>query len=260
MTDFQDHFAGNRAAGAPAGAPDAPPPLSLGDRIVKVFVAPTVAMREIAVRPAWLVPLGLVWLLVWLYTAANLHIILPEQTERQIAHAPDAQVEMLYQQLDMFSDPPAWLRVLMGLGSGLSAAVFAILLPGLILHLFLRLSEGAGTARQTLGVVCWAGLIAYGLRTLLSWIIVAVTGSGVHAGLTAASLMPAGNPASLGHVIANLYGDPFVYWMLWVILLGVMQVHRLAFNRALTVIVATYVLLSAVPIGFTLLGQVIGAR
>lgn len=255
MSEFQDRPAADDLAAA-AG----PPPLSLSERVVKVFVAPTVAMREVAARPAWLVPLGLVWLLIWVYTAANLHIILPEQTERQIAHAPDAQVEMLYEQLELFGDPPAWLRVLMGLGSGLSAALFAILLPGLVLHLFLRLSEGAGTARQTLGIVCWAGLIPYGLRTLLSWLIVGVTGSGVHAGLTAASLMPEGNPASLGHVIANLYGDPFVYWMLWVVLLGVMQVHRLAFNRALTVIVATYVLLSAVPIGFTLLGQVIGAR
>lgn len=245
---------------APSLAGGPPPTPSLSQRIVMVFTAPAAAMRVVAVQPAWLQPLGIICLLVWLYTAVNLHIVLPEQTERQLAHAPESQVEMLHQQLELFSEPPVWLRVLMGLGSGLSAAVFAILIPGLVLHMFLRLSEGQGTARQTLGVVCWAGLIAYGLRTILSWFIVALTGSGTHAGLTVASLMQDANPSSLGYVIANLYGDPFVYWMLWVILLGIVQVHQLAFSRALTVLVATYVLLSAIPIGFTLLGQVFGGN
>ncbi len=243
----------------PTGPVAAAPPALL-DRVVKVFVAPSAAMGEVAERPAWLFPLALVCLTVWLFTSVSLHVIMPEQLERQLAFAEGARADALEQQLDMFSEPAAWLRVLVGLGSGLSATLFAILVPGLLLHLFLRLSEGQGTLRQTLGVVSWAGLIAYGLRSLLSWIIVIVTGSGAHAGLTAATLMPDADPSSIGYVAANLFGDPFVYWMLWVILIGVVRMHRLATSRAATVIVATYVLLSAVTIGFSLLGQALGGR
>ncbi|MDY0109792.1 MAG: YIP1 family protein [Candidatus Krumholzibacteria bacterium] len=232
---------------------------SLIDRAVQVIVAPAAAMRAVVDRPAWLAPLGVICLLVWLFTAFNVHIMMPESVERQLAHAPAAQVEMLERQLDMFSDPPPWLRLLTGLGAGLSA-VLAILLPGLVLHLFLRLSEGKGKLRQTLGVVSWAGLIAYGLRTVLSWAIVAATGSGTYAGLTAASLMPEANPSSVPFVVAGIYGDPFIYWMLWVVLIGVILVHQLPRSRALIVVAATYVLLSIVPIAFTLLGQAVGGH
>lgn len=217
---------------------------SLTDRAVQVIVAPAVAMRAVFDRPAWLAPLGVICLLVWLFTAFNVHIMMPESVERQLAHAPAAQVEMLEHQLDMFSDPPPWLR----------------LLTGLVLHSFLRLSEGKGKLRQTLGVVSWAGLIAYGLRTMLSWVIVAVTGSGTYAGLTAASLMSDANPSSVPFVVAGIYGDPFIYWMLWVVLIGVIVVHQLPRSRALIVVAATYVLLSIVPIAFTLLGQAVGGH
>lgn len=246
--------------GFSGGQPGANPPPPLSQRFVQVFTAPRRAMAAVAVRPAWLPPALLICGLMILYTAVNMHIILPEQTELQLEHATGAQVEMLEKQLDQFSDPPAWLRVLMGLGAGLSVLVFAVLLPGWLLHLFLRLSEGKGTVKQTIGVVCWAALIPYGLRTLLSWIIVVGTGSGRFAGLTLASVLPNPNPQSLTYTIAGVYGDPFTYWMLWVILLGVMIVHRLPFVRSLTVIAATYVLLSVFPIGGSLLGQVLAGR
>ncbi len=243
-----------------AGGDGAPPAQGLSDRYVQVIVAPAAAMRAVAERPAWLAALGVIFLLLTLYTAINVHTLVPEQTEWQLAHAPAAQIEALERQIELFSDPPAWLRVVAGLGSGFSVALFAVLVPGLLLHLFLRLSEGQGSLRQTLGVVSWAGLTAYGVRTLLSWIIVILTDSGRRAGLTLASLLPEPNPQSVGYMLANLYGDPFAYWMLWVIVLGAMQTHRLAFGRALVVIAATYVLLSAVPIGFTLLGQTLSGR
>jgi hypothetical protein len=242
------------------GTSSAAPAPALGDRFAQVLLAPAAAMRAVAERPAWFVPIAAIGLLMTLYTAVNVHVLVPEQAEMQMDHAPAAQLEALQQQIAMFSDPPAWLRVVAGLGSGVSVALFAVLAPGLVLHLFLRLSEGGAAARQTVGVVAWAGLIPYGLRTLLSWLIVAATGSGRQAGLTAASLLPEPDPQSLGYMLANLYGDPFVYWMLWVIVLGVVQVHRLPAGRVLTVVAATYILLSAVPLGFTLLGQTLGGR
>ncbi|MDV7395911.1 hypothetical protein RZS08_31255, partial [Arthrospira platensis SPKY1] len=94
MTDSLDRY--RQLSMGPAGAPPAAPP-TLVDRVVKVFVAPSAAMREVAERPAWLFPLAIICAVVWLFTAASLHVILPEQTERQLAHAEGAQIEALEQ-------------------------------------------------------------------------------------------------------------------------------------------------------------------
>lgn len=249
-------------AGAHGAEPSAIPPTppGLSDRFVQVFASPWFAMRSVAERPAAFLALLTVFVIMALYTAVNLHILIPEQTELQIEHARPEQIEALEQQINLFSDPPVWLRVAAGLGGGFSGALFAVFVPGLLLHIFLRLSEGQGTLRQTLGVVCWAALIPYGLRSVLSWVIIILTDSGRHAGLTLASLLPDPNPQSAFYIAAGLYGDPFMYWMLWVVVLGVMQAHRLAFGRAAVVTAATYVLLSAVPIGFSLLGQALSGR
>lgn len=234
----------------------------IGDlnRCQLLLINPRAAMQAVAARPAVFLALLLVFVLMTMFMAANVHILMPEQAEWQLDDAPAAQIEALEKQIDMFSDPPVWLRLGVGLGTGFSIALFTVLVPGLLLHLFLRLSEGQGSLRQTLGVVSWAGLIPYGLRTVLSWIIVIVTGSGRQAGLTLASFLAEPNQRSVSYVAANMYGDPFIWWMLWVIVLGVMQAHRLAWGRAFGVTVATYALLSVVPLGFTLLGQAFGAR
>jgi hypothetical protein len=238
------------------GAPPPAPP-SLAERFWDVFAAPRRAMDAVAVRPAWAIPFVVLMLLMVLYTMANVHILIPEQSEMALEHVSGEAAVGLEQQIEMFSDPPMWLRVVAGLGAGLTVVVFSILLPGVILHLFLKLSGGRGQVGQTLGVLFWAALIPYGLRTLLGWIVVVASGSGKLAGLTAASLMPNPNPQSLGYVIANLYGDPFMYWMLAVSILGLAIGHKIDLARSAIVTVATFVLLSTIPIGFTLVGQVV---
>ncbi len=243
---------------SPAGSP--PPPMSLTDRMVAVVTAPRRAMAALQDRPAWLVPAAAIFVLMVLYTAVNMHILMPAQTEMQIEHASAEQVEILEQQLDMFSDPAPWLRLLMGLGAGLSVVLFTLLVPGLLLHLFLRLSEGKGELRHTLGVICWAGLIPYALRTVLSWVVLVIFGSTRAAGLTLTMFMPDPNPQSMAYVAAGIYGDPFMYWMLYVVVLGIATVHKLTVARSAIVVAATYLLLSAVPVGMAMLGQMVSGR
>lgn len=236
------------------------PPAPIGERFVDVFTAPVKAMKAVAERPAWVIPCLVLFAVTALYTAANVHIMVPEQTEMSMVHASGQQADALEQQIEMFLDPPLWLRLLSGIGAGLTVAVFSLLLPGLLMHLFLKLSGGVAQARQTLGVVFWSGLIAYGLRTILGWIIIVATGSARHAGLTATSFLPDPDPQSVPYVIAGLYGDPFMYWTIFVTVIGLAIVHRLEVSRAAIVAVATYILLSAIIIGFTLLGQVFSGQ
>ncbi len=82
-----------------------------------------------------------------------------------------------------------------------------------------------------------------------------VTGSVRATGLTVAALLGEANPQSLPVVAANLFGDPFVWWMLFVVVLGMAIAHKLTAARAATVVLVTYLLLAAIMMGFTLLGQ-----
>ncbi len=147
------------------------------------------------------------------------------------------------------------LRVVSGLGAGIGMAILGGLVFGLILHVFLKLSEGQATTKQTLGMVYWAGLIGYGLKTILSWIVLVVTQNVQLSALSVTSLMPDGNPQSLAFVLAGWFGDPFVWWMLAVLSIGAVIVHRLPMVRGATVVVATYTLLGAVMAAFTLIGS-----
>ncbi len=231
-----------------------PPPPPLGGRFIDVVTAPAKAMAAVAAQPAWLVPASVLFALMFLYRAANVHVLVPAQLEMTL-EAGGAGSEAIHAQMDLFTDPPVWLRVVSGLGAGFTVVVFSLLVPGLILHLFTRLSSGSAELKQTLGVVFWAGLIAYGLRTVLGWIVLVATGEARYAGLTAASFLHGVDPQSVLFSVAGLYGDPFMYWTLWVVAIGLATCHRLPLGRAVTVVAATYVLGSALPIGMAIISQ-----
>lgn len=230
---------------------------TLGERITDVFVAPSRAMQAVADRPAWWFPALIVFVLMFLYTALNAHILMPAQTQMQLENAPPAQRDMLEEQLELFQDPPVWLRLISGIGAGFGVVILGGLIFAIITHMFLKLSEGQGRIGQTVGVVFWSGLIAYGLKTVLSWVVLVVSGSVTAASLTAAALLASPDPQSIGYVLASMFGDPFVWWMLVVSAIGMTFSHRIPFARAATVVGATFMLLSAVLVGFTLLGQAV---
>lgn len=236
----------------------ATPPTPVGERFVDVIIAPAKAMAAVKQRPLWIVPFAALFVLLFLYTFTNVQVMMVEQSEMALEHASPQQAVGIEQQLEMFSDPPSWLRVVSGLGAGIMVTIISIMLPALLMHVFMKLSGGKGEMSQSLGVIFWSGLIAYGLRTILSWIIIVITGSSLRASLTAATLMSDPNPNSVGYVIAGLYGDPFMYWTLFVAVIGMAIVHEVDRVRAATVVLATYVLLSAIPVGMTLLGQAVG--
>jgi len=233
---------------ADAGSP------SLGERITDVFVAPRRAMAATALKPAWWLPALLSLAIVGVFTAVNVHTITPAQLEAQLESAPAAQVPVLEQQLEMFMDPPTWLRVVTGLGAGVGVfvggAVFAM-----ICHLFLKLSEGRGRMGQSMGVTFWAGLIAYGLKSLLSWGVLVATGSVKAMSLTAVALLPDFDPSSMPAMIASFFGDPFLWWMLVVVVIGMARAHTLPTRSAATVVVATYALLMALMIGLQVVSK-----
>jgi hypothetical protein len=229
---------------------------TLGERITDVFVAPTRAMHAVARQPAWWLPALISFTVVALFTLVNVQELTLAQLEAQLETASGQQAEVLASQIELFEDPPAWLRAFSALGGGVGV-VFGGLIFALFCHLFIRLSEGQGRLGQTVGVVFWAGLIAYAFKTLLAWIVLVVTGSVRLSSLSAAAFIGDGNPQSLPTLLGNLLGDPFVWWMLFVVMVGMAVAHKLAFARAATVVAATYLLLAAIMTGFSLVGTLV---
>jgi len=225
------------------------PGSSISERFTDVFTAPRRAMAGVARQPAWIIPFLVIFLLMALYAAANVQLITLAQQESMREFLPPGQEDVFEERLERYQDPSLALRLWQGIQTGLGTTFIALLVPAVVLFGFCRLSEGTGRFTPTLGVVFWAGLIMYGLKTLLSWIVLAVTGNVPLSLLSAQALLPQQNPLHPLYAAAGLLGDPFFWWMLWVVALGLARVHRIAEQRALVVVVATHGLFSAVLIG-----------
>jgi hypothetical protein len=240
------------ASGAPRSA-------SLAQRFGDLVTAPTRAMADVALRPAWGLPMLLIFALMAVYTMATMHIIMPEQSEAMIEIYPPEMQDQAYAEIDKLTDPSPAQRIFQGLQSGLGIVLFAIMVPALLHHLFSRLSGGEGRLKQTLGVVYWSSLIVFGLKTVLAWIVVVVTGTGRWAGLSAQALLADQSPFNPLSVVASLFGDPFFYWTLWLVVVGLATVHRLSLGKAGIVVGAVHVLLSAMLVGLVLVARMVFA-
>ncbi len=236
------------SAPSPAGSPPA-------ERFVDVFTQPRRAMDGVAERPLWSLPFLVIFLLMTLYAAANVQLITLAQQESMREFLPAGQEEIFEERLERYQDPSVPLRLWQGIQTGLGTTFIALLVPAVVLFGFCRLSEGTGSFKGTLGVIFWSGLIMYGLKTILGWVVLVATGNVALSYLSLQSFMPGQNPLHPLFAAAGLLGDPFFWWMLWVVALGLARVHRIAEQRALVVVLATHGLLSVVLIGITALAR-----
>jgi hypothetical protein len=245
--------AGPTAPGDDGAAEPASP--TLADRFVDVFTSPRRAMNAVAERPLWSVPFLVIFLLMALYAAANVQLITLAQQESMSEFVAPGQEGLFAERLERYQDPSVALRTWQGIQTGLGSTFIALLVPAVVLFGFCRLSEGSGSFKGTLGVVFWSGLILYGLKTILGWIVLVLTGNVSLAYLSLQSVLPVQNPMHPAFAAAGLLGDPFFWWMLWVIALGLARVHRLAERRALVVVLASHGLFSGVLIGIVALAR-----
>ena len=237
--------------------PPAPPPAGSppAERFIDVFTQPRRAMDGVAQRPLWSLPFLVIFLLMMLYAAANVHLIVVDEYEGLRALMPAEQSETFEQMVEEVSDPTLSMRFRQGIYSALGVVFFWLLVPATALYGFCRLSEGVGSFHGTLGVIYWAGLIAFGLKTLLGWLVLVISGDVALSYLSLQSLLSERNPMNPLFFVAGLLGDPFFWWMLWVVALGLARVHRIAEQRALVVVLATHGLFSVVLIGITALAR-----
>jgi hypothetical protein len=236
-----------------------PPRDNLLERFWGLIVAPGRTSAAIALRPSWVLASLLLFLVSTVFSALTLHILGPEQLELQLESAvSDEQIQAITEQIEEMRDPGLAMRLVLGVMSGIGAWLFVALLPGLIYHPFLRLSEGTGQLAQTLGVACWASLVAYTLKYALTLVLVLGKGTVMGVGTGLVLLAPDARYGSTLFLALSIFGDVFVWWQTVLFAIGFAVVHRLPLRRAATVTVALAVLAGLIMLGFQSIASRLG--
>jgi hypothetical protein len=232
---------------------------SLPGRFWAMVVAPREASKAIAARPAWLVA-GLVYIVVIaVYAGLTIHVTMPENAEYQLDNAvSQEQADLLQERIESMRHPSLTSRVGWGLLSGIGAWLFGVLLPGLIYHPFLRLSNGQGRLPQTIGVVSWASLVASTFSSALKLVLVLGKGTSEAAGTGLVLLFPDARVGSIEYTVLALFGDVFIWWQIALFVIGFAVVHRLSLRAAATVTIALAIVGGLIMVGFQAIGSRMG--
>jgi len=233
-----------------AGVPDTPPGDGFLARLVAVFAAPGKAMAWVRAQPRWLVA-GLVIMVVsGLFAAATMHIAGPEQLEimKETRLGQMMGPEQLAEQLARAENPTPLKRVTQFV-SGAAGVWVATFIAGLVFLLFTRLAGGAGTFKQVMGVVFWAGIISAGLGALVRLPLVLAKGSVVEVS-TGLGVLVEPDPLSLPFQLLSIF-DVFSLWALAVTTIGFEKVHGFTRGKAAVVTVVPWLLMSFVMLGIT---------
>ena len=211
---------------------------SVLSRFWTIVVNPSAAMEAVRERPRVLVAALAIIILLGIFSAATVHITGPEQVDmmrdtrfgemmepEQIEEMYDGYLNMTTKDLLMAAVPA---------GIGTAATVFVM---GLVLLLIGKLAGGF-----------WSNVVAMGYGALVKWplVIAKETMMGI-------TLGPAVLVADRGY-LDPLFGflslfDIFTVWGVVLIVIGFEKIHGFARNKAIAVVVATWLLISLVMFG-----------
>lgn len=226
----------------------------LGGRFVDLITKPTRLMDNVAVSPQWLTPVLVIAVVMVAFTWLVAPISGPEQLElmrdsKLMNLVPEEQWQ---QQYDEALNPTTTGRLFSALGAG--ASTFGmILLFGLILGFFAKMSGGTGTFKQALGVTAWASVIPFGLGILIKVPLVMMTESMFSVNIGLAAFLGDVEPKNVLFQILHAYGDFLSWWGLGLIVIGFQKTHGLSRTTALVTVLLPWILATAIPLGVSLL-------
>jgi len=223
-------------------------------RLSDLIARPSRLMDNVGASPRWW-PAGLlIFVLIGGFTYLTMPISAPEQMEmmrdsKLMRMIPEAQWQ---EQYDATLNMPQTKRILQSIGAGLTTWVLIILFS-FILGFFARMSGGEGTFRQVLGLGVWSAVIPFGFASLVKLPLVLVTESVFAVNLGLAALLPDGDPGMPLYQVLMTYGDLFTWWGLIVLIIGFHRVFGMSQKTAAISVILPWILLSAIPLGISLL-------
>jgi len=223
-------------------------------RLGDLFRNPAHLMDNVGVQPRWWQPGLLVFFLIGIFTFMTIPISAPEQLElmrdsKLMQMMPEAQLQ---QQYDDALNISVNKRITQAVGAGLTTWVLVLIFSASI-GFFARMSGGQGTMRQALGVGSWSAILPFGIASIVKLPLILATESVFAVNLGLVALLPGGDPGSPLYQILLTYGDLLTWWGLVVLIIGYRQVFGMTTNAAAIAVILPWILLSAVPLGLSLL-------
>lgn len=223
-------------------------------RLGDVFGNPGRLMDHVGENPRWWQPGLLVFLLIAAFSWLTAPVAAPEQLEvmrdsKLMSAMPEDQWQARYEEALNIS-PTA--RTMQSIGAGFMVWIM-IMVFGLALGFFARMSGGLGTMKQALGIVSWGAVIPFGLGSLVKAPLVLITESVFRVNIGLAALLPDPDPGSLLFQVLMTYGDFFTWWGLVLLVVGFGRVYTMKRGPATLSVLLPWALLSLIPMGISLL-------
>lgn len=218
-------------------------------RFAAIITDPVGAMNAVRENPRWPAAALAIVLMVAFYSGSTMHITGPEQVdmmqETRIAEmmGPEA-IEEMYAKYDEITTKD---RIIVGMQAGFGS-LFAVFVVSLVYMLFGKLAGGAGGMKQVLGVVAWANVVGMGLNALVNLPLVLSKGSSMDISLGPAILAAGRGVTDPVFQLLSMF-DVFSIWTVVLIVLGFESVHGFARNKAATVVVGAWLLMSLTMFG-----------
>jgi hypothetical protein len=223
-------------------------------RISDLFTNPGRLMENVGARPSWWQPGLLAFLTLICFTWVTLPVSAPEQAELM----RDSKVmEMVGEEVadqqyeDALNITPA-KRFTQSAIAGFSTWIM-ILIFGLILGFFAKMSGGTGTMSQALGIVSWGAMPVFVIATAVKLPLILMTESVYKVNIGLAALLPGAEPSSPLFMILMTYGDFFTWWGLFLLIMGFQRVFGMGRPAAVLSVILPWALLSLIPLALSIL-------
>lgn len=223
-------------------------------RLKDLVTKPSRLMDRVGEAPRWVPAVLLIVVVMGVVTWFITPIAEPERLElmrnsKLMQMMPEEDWQAQY---DQALNPSTNKLVFSSLAAGFFTGV-VVLLGGLILAFFARMSGGQGTVKQSLGVMAWASVISMGIGSLVKLPFILITESTHQSTLSLAALLPEADPSSTLFQVLSNFTDFFVWWSLIVLIIGYQRVFQMSRPAASLIVLLPWALLMAAAIGINLL-------
>lgn len=218
-------------------------------RFVTIVTDPRGTMIAVRENPRWPAAMLAIVVMMGLYAGMTIHITGPEQVDMmqetrwgELMSAED--IDEMYARYD---DVQAKDRLINGGQAGFGMVV-VIFIAAAVYHLFAKLAGGAGSFKQTLGVIAWSSVISLGLSSLVKLPLVLARGASMDLAIGPAVLVADRGPLDATFQLLSMF-DVFSIWAVVLVVFGYECVHGFTRNKAMTVAVSVFLLMNFVMFG-----------
>ncbi|MCK9995953.1 MAG: YIP1 family protein [Candidatus Krumholzibacteria bacterium] len=223
-------------------------------RLKDLIINPGRLMENVGANPSWWQPGLLVCIVMIGFSWMTLPISAPEQAElmrdsKLMQMVPEEAADQQYEEARNITPSQ---RIIQSGIAGFTTWLL-VLIFGLILGFFVRLSGGEGSFKQALTIVSWGSIPMFVIGSLVKLPLILQTESVFKVNIGLAALLPGGDPGSVLFQTLMAYGDFFAWWGLFLLVIGFERVFSIGRSVAVLSVLLPWALLSAIGLGISLL-------